>query len=357
MPTCMAPGCNRESYGRSCHMCHQSFCSEHFNSLDYLCFPCQARKQFRKKKMLAWFSVDEQTAVIVYRWGRFHHVALAGLNDKAPFVDELHDIVDLKTKAVELARIDAMTHEHIRVGFQYSLHYAVDAANVRDAYFQSTNPFEQMFSVIQNATLRQAFDFLYEQIVGNRQQFEQRVLVEAQEVAQRIGHRIERLIITQLHVDSAIVQQYKRTAQDLYHVGRQVGVDREKAIQEAMTRLATMRIEMEGWIARARELTMAATDRRKMRKQATIDQMRMETEALQQRIEMWLQTLRDATAAFSGIPGMKREDTQYMALLIQYLEALRQGDFQSGQTLNYLGIIDSILANLRATFARGPAPG
>ena len=96
---------------------------------------------------LSFFIVDEKTAVIIQRLGKFHSVASSGLNMKIPFLDVKAGSVNLKVQQLDVT-VETKTKDNVFVYLQVSVQYQVVPQKVEFAFYSLENPHQQIASYI-----------------------------------------------------------------------------------------------------------------------------------------------------------------------------------------------------------------
>src|ERR1044071_4738867 len=95
------------------------------------------------------FTVEQQTRVIVERFGRFHKIAEPGLNFKTPFIDRIAGRVTHRVRELEI-KVESKTKDDVFVDLliavQFFVRESTDAAVA--AYYKLTNPQQQISSYV-----------------------------------------------------------------------------------------------------------------------------------------------------------------------------------------------------------------
>ena len=70
------------------------------------------------------FTVEEQSAVIIERFGKYLRVATSGLNFKLPIIDRKAGIVSLRVQQLDI-KAETKTHDNVFVHLTVSVQYFV----------------------------------------------------------------------------------------------------------------------------------------------------------------------------------------------------------------------------------------
>lgn len=93
------------------------------------------------------FTVKQQTAVIVQRFGKFQSIRQSGLQFKVPFVDVIAGKISLKVQQLDVP-VETKTKDDVFVRIQVSVQYQINHDSVYDAFYKLQNPTEQMAAYI-----------------------------------------------------------------------------------------------------------------------------------------------------------------------------------------------------------------
>jgi len=113
-----------------------------------------------------FYTVKQQTAVIIERFGRFTRVAPAGLRMKIPVIDKVVKRVDLRVQQFEVPG-DTKTKDNVFVRLPVVVQFAVKPAKVKEAHYLLTAPTDQIRTlvadVVRSAVPQMTLDTLYDQ--------------------------------------------------------------------------------------------------------------------------------------------------------------------------------------------------
>lgn len=82
-----------------------------------------------------WFTVKQQTAVIVERLGRFHSIRNSGFHLKIPFIDQIAGKISLKIQQLDVV-VETKTKDDVFVKLKVSVQYVVIRDKVYDAFYK-----------------------------------------------------------------------------------------------------------------------------------------------------------------------------------------------------------------------------
>jgi regulator of protease activity HflC (stomatin/prohibitin superfamily) len=100
----------------------------------------------------SFFTVEQASAAIVQRFGKFQTVASSGLNFKTPFIDSIAHVVSLKIQQVDTS-VEAKTKDGTFVSMPISIQYKILPTRVKEAFYNIANPVSQIESLAYNVIL------------------------------------------------------------------------------------------------------------------------------------------------------------------------------------------------------------
>jgi regulator of protease activity HflC (stomatin/prohibitin superfamily) len=96
------------------------------------------------------FTVGQQEAAIIERFGKFVRASRAGLNFKIPFLENIRDRrFSLKVRQA-IVEVETITKDKVPVDLEIAVQYYVADSNqaIRDAFYRLANPKEQIESYV-----------------------------------------------------------------------------------------------------------------------------------------------------------------------------------------------------------------
>jgi regulator of protease activity HflC (stomatin/prohibitin superfamily) len=96
---------------------------------------------------LGVFTVKQQTAALVERFGRFHSVRNSGIQFRIPFVDRIAGRVNLRIQQLDV-NVETKTKDDVFVKMKVSVQYLVLQEKIYDAYYRLQNPNDQITSYV-----------------------------------------------------------------------------------------------------------------------------------------------------------------------------------------------------------------
>ena len=97
--------------------------------------------------LLSFFSVKQQTAVIIERFGKFQSIRKAGLQMKIPFIDKKAGRLSLRIEELDVM-VETKTKDNVFVEIRVSVQYQVIKESVYDAFYRLSHPRDQIRSYV-----------------------------------------------------------------------------------------------------------------------------------------------------------------------------------------------------------------
>ncbi|MBE0611492.1 MAG: SPFH domain-containing protein, partial [Dehalococcoidia bacterium] len=83
----------------------------------------------------AFFTVEQQTAAVVERFGKFQRVARSGLNFKVPIIDRVAGRINLRVQQLDV-NVETKTLDNVFVHTIVAVQYMVIPEQVYDAFYR-----------------------------------------------------------------------------------------------------------------------------------------------------------------------------------------------------------------------------
>jgi regulator of protease activity HflC (stomatin/prohibitin superfamily) len=94
-----------------------------------------------------FFTVEQQTAAIIERFGRYRRTAHAGLNIKIPFIENIRQRVNLKVQQL-IVEVETKTKDNVFVKMPVAVQYHVTEGREADSFYKLENHQSQIESYV-----------------------------------------------------------------------------------------------------------------------------------------------------------------------------------------------------------------
>ncbi len=151
------------------------------------------------------FTVKQQTAAIVERFGKFKRVAGAGLNFKIPVIDRIAGRLSLRVRQLDV-RVETKTKDNVFVFVIVSVQYYVIPEKVVDAFYKLQNADAQITSYVYDVVRARVPSIKLDDVFETKDDIAQAVKVELQQIMDDFGYGIVKTLVTDIDPDAKVKQ-------------------------------------------------------------------------------------------------------------------------------------------------------
>lgn len=149
------------------------------------------------------YTVRQQTAAIIERFGRFVKVSGAGLNFKIPLIDKIAGRVSLRVQQLDV-RVETKTKDNVFVLVVVSVQYHVLAQKVVDAFYKLQNPQEQITAYVFDTVRARVPAVQLDQLFEMKDDIAGAVKAELDTVMDDFGYGILKALVTDIDPDAKV---------------------------------------------------------------------------------------------------------------------------------------------------------
>ncbi|MCW5732894.1 MAG: SPFH domain-containing protein [Enhydrobacter sp.] len=153
----------------------------------------------------AVFTVQQQTAVIVQRFGKFARIYRAGLNFKIPFIETIAGRVNLRLQQLDV-EIETKTRDNVFVRMVVSVQYLIREDKVYDAFYRLQEPLTQIRSFVFDVVRANVPKMLLDEVFENKEDIATAVRNELSDAMDDFGYDIRQTLITDIDPDDKVKQ-------------------------------------------------------------------------------------------------------------------------------------------------------
>lgn len=202
----------------------------------------------------SFFTVKQQTSVIVERFGKFQGIRHAGLQLKIPVVDKIAGRINLKIQQLDVI-IETKTKENVFVKMKVSVQFKVIQDNVYDAFYKLEYPHDQITSYVFDVVRAEVPKLKLDDVFERKDDIAIAVKRELNEAMTTYGYDIINTLITDIDPDPQVKNAMNRIN----------AADREKSAAEYEAEAQRIRI-----VAKAK----AEAESKRLQGQGIADQRR-----------------------------------------------------------------------------------
>jgi regulator of protease activity HflC (stomatin/prohibitin superfamily) len=202
----------------------------------------------------SFFTVKQQTAVIIERFGKFTSVRSSGLQLKIPIVDRIAGRVNLKIQQLDVI-IETKTKDNVFVKMKVSVQFKVIQYKVYDAFYKLEYPHDQITAYVFDVVRAEVPKLKLDDVFERKDDIAIAVKRELNEAMTTYGYDIINTLVTDIDPDIQVKNAMNRIN----------AADREKTAAEFEAESSRIRI-----VAKAK----AEAESKRLQGQGIADQRR-----------------------------------------------------------------------------------
>ena len=153
--------------------------------------------------ILSFFTVGQQSVVMIERFGRFLRAASPGFHWKLPGIDKISGVLNLRIQQIEV-RVETKTHDNVFVNILVVTQYRVIPSQVYDAFYKLEDPDQQIKSYIFDVVRANVPTLVLDDVFSKKDDIAQQVKKELRDVMQEFGYEIIQTLITDIQPDENV---------------------------------------------------------------------------------------------------------------------------------------------------------
>ena len=157
----------------------------------------------------SFFTVNQATAAIVERLGKFLVVRQSGLHLKIPFIDKVAKRMNLRIQQLDVI-IDTKTLDNVFIRMKVSVQYQVIATQVADSFYRLENPENQITSYVFDVVRAEVPKLKLDDVFVRKDDVAIAVKSELQEAMQSYGYDIIKALVTDIDPDEQVKHAMNR---------------------------------------------------------------------------------------------------------------------------------------------------
>ncbi len=153
--------------------------------------------------LLGLFTVRQQTAAIIERFGKFTRVAGAGLNIKIPLIDRVAGRISLRVQQLDV-RVETKTKDNVFVIVVVAVQYFVIPEKVVDAFYKLQNADAQITSYVYDVVRARVPGIKLDDVFETKDDIAQAVKRELEQIMDDFGYGIVKALVTDIDPDAKV---------------------------------------------------------------------------------------------------------------------------------------------------------
>jgi regulator of protease activity HflC (stomatin/prohibitin superfamily) len=240
------------------------------------------------------FTVNQQTAVIMQRFGKFVRVAQPGLNFRIPFIETIAGRMNLRVQQLDV-QVETKTEDNVFVHVIVAVQYHVLQEKVYEAFYRLANANTQItafvFDVVRARVPKIKLDDLFEK----KDEIADAVKNELSHVMYDFGYGIVKALVTDIDPDHTV-----KEAMNAINAAQRMRIAAtEKGEAERILRVKSAEAEAQSKALQGKGIA----DQRR----AIVDGLRESVDEFQK-----------------SVPGTSAQDVMNLVLMTQYFDTLKE---------------------------------
>lgn len=212
------------------------------------------------------FTVKQQSAVVVERFGKFQSIRYPGLNFKIPVIDKKSRPISLKINQLDVM-VETKTSDDVFVALKVSVQFIILKEKVFDAYYRLENPREQINAYVFDVVRAEVPKMKLDDVFMKKDDIAIAIKSELEDAMSSYGYNIIKALVTDIDPDAEV----KRS---MNHIN---AAERQKLATEHEAEAERIRI-----VARAK----AEAESKRLQGQGIADQRREIARGLEESVEV-----------------------------------------------------------------------
>lgn len=155
------------------------------------------------------FTVKQQTAAVIERFGRFLSIRNSGLHIKIPIVDRIAGRINLKIQQLDV-NVETKTKDDVFVHLKVSVQYQVTRAKVYDAFYKLESPGAQITSYVFDVVRAEVPKMKLDDVFERKDDIANAVKAELNDAMLDYGYDIIRTLVTDIDPDEKVKDSMNR---------------------------------------------------------------------------------------------------------------------------------------------------
>jgi regulator of protease activity HflC (stomatin/prohibitin superfamily) len=151
----------------------------------------------------SFFTIHQQTAGVVERFGKFSRIAKPGLNFKIPFIERVIARVNLRVQQLDV-RVETKTEDNVFVQVTVSVQFFVLPEKVVDAFYRLEDPGRQITSYVFDVVRARVPKIKLDDVFSNKDEIADAVKHELSDAMDDFGYGIVKTLVTDIDPDAQV---------------------------------------------------------------------------------------------------------------------------------------------------------
>jgi len=203
-----------------------------------------------------FFIINQQTAGVIERFGKFHSIRQSGLQLKIPIIDRIVGKLSLKIQQLDVI-IETKTKDDVFVKIKVSVQYKVIKEKVYDAFYKLDFPHEQITSYVFDVVRAEVPKMILDDVFLKKDDIAIAVKSELNVAMMEYGYDIIKTLVTDIDPDAQVKEAMNRiNASEREKVAAQFEGDAARIliVEKAKAEAESKRLQGQGIADQRREI-------------------------------------------------------------------------------------------------------
>ena len=204
----------------------------------------------------SFFTVKQQTAAIIERFGKFQSIRQSGFHLKIPLIDRIPGRLSLKIQQLDVM-IETKTKDDVFVRLKVSVQYKVIKDKVFDAFYKLDYPHDQITSYVFDVVRAEVPKMILDDVFLKKDNIAIAVKRELNEAMLDYGYDIIKTLVTDIDPDAQVKEAMNRiNAADREKTAAQYEGDAQRIliVEKAKAEAESKRLQGQGIADQRREI-------------------------------------------------------------------------------------------------------
>ncbi|MBS7786150.1 SPFH domain-containing protein [Flavobacterium sp. CYK-55] len=157
----------------------------------------------------SFFTVKQQTAAVIERFGKFHSIRNSGLQLKLPIIDRISGRVNLRIQQLDVI-IETQTKDNVFVKMKVSVQFKVIQEHVYEAFYKLEYPHDQITAYVFDVVRAEVPKLILDDVFVRKDDIAIAVKRELNEAMMAYGYDIINTLVTDIDPDIQVKNAMNR---------------------------------------------------------------------------------------------------------------------------------------------------
>ena len=205
---------------------------------------------------LSFFTVKQQSAAIIERFGKFQSIRHSGLQMKIPFIDRVAGRMSLKIQQLDVI-VETKTRDDVFVRLKISVQFKVIQEKVYDAFYKLDYAHDQITSYVFDVVRAEVPKMKLDDVFVKKDDIAIAVKTELNDAMSDYGYDIIKTLVTDIDPDAQVKEAMNRiNASEREKIAAQFEGDAQRIliVEKAKAEAESKRLQGQGIADQRREI-------------------------------------------------------------------------------------------------------